>query len=262
MPSVKKYVVIGVVFVVIGSLLYSAPMLLRTVQNTPNPSGNSQNNFHTTSQVILDKISVFEDEACSKSLQTIDWGIVESNASYSRVFYARNDNIGNILNNIDVVWQHLNISPSSVYISISINYGEAPIAPKEVRQINITLNVLGLLESSNELNQSADIPQFTFDLELAGRLLNATYVYVHCDALRDANNITVTYEDDLNETVSVVIEFDVWQPAGPRMVWNTTEYSSSFSVSWPYAFGSYEVILTINHERYGVFNYSKYLIGT
>lgn len=222
----------------------------------------------TTSRVILEELSVFEDEACTKPVQTIDWGKVESNHSYPHTVYARNDYARNDWDDRDIVWQRLNVNPNSVYISIKVNYGGKQIKPNEVRQATITLTVLGVFDSFGKLNPNVEIPQFTFDLELVGRQLNPLFpsMYYRIYALRDANNITVVYKDELKETISVIIEIGVWKTNGDRImdvVWNSTRYASEFTETWLEAdiYTSYQLIVTINHERYGTWEWRQYLVG-
>ena len=223
----------------------------------------------TISRVITQgKISVFEDEGLTKPVQTIDWGKVESNHQYSHIVYVRNDNQEKPLDwgKRDIVWQRENVDPSSVYISIKCNYGSKQIKPNEIRQVTITLTVLGLLEDSEKLNPNAEVPQFTFDLKLTGQDLSlSTYGYVRIYALRDANNITVVYEDNLKETISVIIEVGVWKTNGDRImdvVWNSTRYASEFTGTWLEAdiYTSYQLIATINHEKYGTWEWRQYLV--
>jgi len=222
----------------------------------------------TTSMVILQDISVFEDQAGRKLLQKIDWGHVESNHSYSQTFDAKNDHATSDMDDRDIVWQRLNVNPNSVCISIKVDYGDMQIKPNEIRQAVITLTVLGLFDSIGRLNPNAEIPQFTFDLKLTGKWLNHLFpYYAHTYALRDANNITVVYKDELEETISVIVEIGVWKTKSGEqvieMVWNSTKYVSEFTDSWLEAdrYTSYQLVVTINHERYGVFTYRNYLVG-
>jgi len=222
-----------------------------------------------TSRVITQgKISVFEDQECRKPVQTIDWGKVESNHQYSRTVYVRNDNQEEWLDwgKRDIVWQRENVNPSSVYISIKVSYGDRRIKPNEVRKATITLTVLGLLEDSDKLNPNADITQFTFDLILKGQDLSLL-TYVRVFALREANNITVVYKDELKETISVIVEVGIWKSIDGNQVfeavWNTTRYAPEFTTTWLNAdvYTSYQLIVTLNHERYGKDEYRNYLPG-
>jgi hypothetical protein len=235
--------------------------------NIGTPFNPSVNNT-TTSRVILQDISVFEDQAGRKLLQKIDWGHVESNHSYSQTFYAKNDHATSDWDDRDVVWQRLNVNPNSVYISIKVDYGDTKIKPNEVRQATITLTVLGLLEDSDKLNPNGDIPQFTFDLMLKGQDLSLlTYAYVRVYALRDADNITVVYKDELKETISAIIQIGIWKTkAGEQVmevVWNSTKYVPEFTETWLEAdiYTNYQLVVTMNHERYGEWTYRNYLVG-
>ena len=225
----------------------------------------------TISRVITQgKISAFEDSECGKSVQTIDWGKVESNHQYSQIVYVRNDNQQEWLDSgkRDIVWQRENVNPSFVYISIKVSYGDTKIKPNEVRRATITLAVLGLLEDSGNLNPNAEIPQFTFNLKLTGEDLSLlTYTYVRCYALREANNITVVYQDKLKETISVIIEIGIWKIKNGEhvmeVVWNSTKYVPEFTETWLGAdiYTNYQLVVTMNHERYGEFEHRNYLVG-
>lgn len=257
---------VSLITVLIVSFLFLNGIIELNIGIPANPSVKET----TISKVITQgKISVFEDEGLTRHVQTIDWGKVESNHSYSHIVYVRNDNQEKPfdLSKLDIVWQRENVDPSSVYISIKCNYGGNKIKPNEVRQVTITLSVLGFLEDSNKLNPEAEVPQFTFDLKLAGQDLSfLTYQYVRIYALRNANNVTVVYGDNLKETISVIIEVGVWKTNGDRVmdvVWNSTRYASEFIETWLEAdiYTSYQLIATINHERYGTWEWRQYLVG-
>lgn len=238
--------------------------------NNRTPLSPSVEETTTCTLILQGKISVFEDQECKKPVQTIDWGKVESNHEYSHTVYVRNDNQEEWLDSgeRDIVWQRENVIPSSVYISIKINYGDTKIKPNEVRQANITLTVLGLLDDSNRLNPNSDIPKFTFDLKLIGKDLNAIFPPVpRTYVLRDANNITVVYKDELKETVSVIIEIGIWKTKNGEQVmeviWNSTKYVPEFTETWLGAdiYTNYQLVVTMNHERYGELEYRNYLVG-
>jgi len=132
----------------------------------------------------------------------------------------------------------------------------------EVRQVTITLTVLGLLEDSDKLNPSVEVPQFNFDLKLIGQDLSLlTYEYLRCYANRAANNITVVYTDELKETISVAIE--IKRLSDMELVWNTTRYASEIIETWLDAdvYTNYQLIVTMNHERYGETDYRNLLYG-
>jgi len=257
---------VSIATILIIAFVFSSGIVELDIGTPSTPSSKET----TISRVITQgKISVFEDEGLTKPVQTIDWGKVESNHQYSHTIYVRNDNQEEWLDwgKRDIVWQRENVNPSFVYISIKVSYGDTKIKPNEVRQATITLTVLGLLEDSDKLNPNADIPQFTFDLILKGQDLSLfTYAYIRTYANRDANNITVVYKDELKETISVIIEIGVWKTNGDRImdvVWNSTRYASEFTETWLEAdiYTSYQLIVTINHERYGTWEWRQYLVG-
>jgi len=259
--AVMAIFAISLAIIMIVAFLFASGTVELDIGIPLNPSAEKT----TTSRVIVQgKISVFEDIGCTKPTQTINWGEVETNHQYSYTAYVRNDNQEKGIDSgkRDIVWQRENVNPDSIYISIKCYYADKKIEPNEIRQVTITLTVLGILEDSYSLNSSVEVPQFTFDLKLTGQDLSLLrYVYIRCYANRDANNITVVYKDELKETISVAIE--IKRLSDMELIWNTTRYASEIFETWLDAdiYTNYQLIVTMNHERYGIFDYRNLLYG-
>jgi len=88
-----------------------------------------------------------------------------------------------------------------------------------------------------------------------------TYKYVRIYATRGfANplgNITITYQDTLGQTNSVVIYFNYKNGTN---AYNATETADSFVHSWNSALNDtdYALVCTIDHERYGTYSWKQY----
>lgn len=89
-----------------------------------------------------------------------------------------------------------------------------------------------------------------------------TYKYVRIYGLRGFSspigNITITYEDTLNLTISVYVEINY---RNGTTAYSTTETTSSFIVSWLSADNNtdYQVVATITHERYGTYSWKQFM---
>lgn len=183
----RKSLAIGIFLVFIIVALLAFALVTGIIQfnvsipSNPSVSPNQSVKNTTISRVMTEgMISVFEDQECTKPTQSIDWGKVESNQQYSHTVYVRNDNQEKWLDSgkRDIVWQRENVNPSSIYISIKINYGDTKLEPNEVRQAVITLTVLGLLEDSDKLDTNTNIPQFAFDLMLKVKTLTLLLLFM------------------------------------------------------------------------------------
>jgi len=90
-----------------------------------------------------------------------------------------------------------------------------------------------------------------------------TYMYVHMYATRDGSNITMNYEDELEETVSVHLSIMLQDFT---IIWNYTESGVErykFSVTWSGAnkFQHYIVEIIANHRVFGNLTYRTFTYG-
>jgi len=98
-------------------------------------------------------VGVYWDQACSSSVSSIDWGILEQGSNVSRTVYIRNE--GNAVAKLTVTASNWNPSNASSYMSLSWDYGGQTLSVGEVIQVKFTLSV------------SADITgitNFSFDI--------------------------------------------------------------------------------------------------
>lgn len=92
-----------------------------------------------------------------------------------------------------------------------------------------------------------------------------TYKYVRLYGLRvfanPNGNITITYEDTLEETTSVDIYINYKNGTN---AYNATETSDSFTHVWANALNNtdYAVVCTVTHERYGEYDWKQYFPRT
>lgn len=89
-----------------------------------------------------------------------------------------------------------------------------------------------------------------------------TYNYVRIYAIRvlgasGTGNITITYQDTLEQTVSVDIYINYKNGTN---IYNATETADSFSHVWASALNNtdYRLVVSINHARYGVYLWRQY----
>jgi hypothetical protein len=90
-------------------------------------------------------------------------------------------------------------------------------------------------------------------------LFSYKYVRVYGErALGTPNGtITLTYQDLLNITNNVLLQINYKNGTN---VYNITQYSNSFIYTWSSALNDtdYAVVLTINHQQYGVYTWKQY----
>jgi len=90
-------------------------------------------------------------------------------------------------------------------------------------------------------------------------LLMSKYVRIYGDRgfSTPTGNITITYQDTLNQTISVKIYIN---DNNGTNAYNTTQTDSSFQVVWANAENdtSYIVECVIDHNRYGIFTWRQY----
>lgn len=71
----------------------------------------------------------------------------------------------------------------------------------------------------------------------------------------------------MKETTSVTIQVGIWKVENGEqvldVVWNSTEYASEFTKTWLEAskYTDYQLVVTINHERYGNMEWRTPLVG-
>jgi len=89
--------------------------------------------------------------------------------------------------------------------------------------------------------------------------------FVHTNAVREATyNITISYEDELKETVSVHISIEEWYRGNFVEVWNYTQSGperNKFSITWTGASRTrdYVVEFTVEHSSFGIFSAIKWV---
>lgn len=90
-------------------------------------------------------------------------------------------------------------------------------------------------------------------------LLTSKYIRIYGDRgfNNPTGNITITYEDLLEETNSVEIYINYKNGTN---AYNTTETSDTFVNTWASAVNAtdYKVVCTIDHDRYGVYDWKQY----
>lgn len=71
----------------------------------------------------------------------------------------------------------------------------------------------------------------------------------------------------MKETISATIEVGVCNTKDCEQVmevsWNSTKYVPEFTETWLRAdiYTNYQLVVTMNHERYGELEYRNYLVG-
>lgn len=84
-------------------------------------------------------VCVYWDQACTSTVSSIDWGIVEPGSNVNRTVYIRNE--GSAIVNLAIATSNWNPSNASSYMTLSWNYGGQILNVGEVVKVELTLSV-------------------------------------------------------------------------------------------------------------------------
>ncbi len=101
-------------------------------------------------------VEVYWDQACTNSVSSINWGIVDPGASKNSTVYVRNT--GNTPITLTMTTSNWNPSNASTYIALTSNYAGQSIGENGVVQVTFTLSVSPSITG---------ITSFSFDITIA-----------------------------------------------------------------------------------------------
>lgn len=84
-------------------------------------------------------VCIYWDQACTSTVSSIDWGIVEPGSNVNRTVYIRNE--GSAIVNLAIATSNWNPSNASSYMTLSWNYGGQILNVGEVVKVELTLSV-------------------------------------------------------------------------------------------------------------------------
>ena len=100
-------------------------------------------------------VGVYWDQACTSTVSSIDWGIMEPGGNVNKTVYIRNE--GNALARLTIAASNWNPSDASSYMTLSWDYGGQILNVGEVVQVKLTLSV------SSDVT---GITSFSFDITI------------------------------------------------------------------------------------------------
>jgi hypothetical protein len=147
-PSSKKTVLI---FACVSILLFVASGYIFGFLDPANTQGLGLDSNESSESVM---VSLYEDENCTQSLSTLDWGFLSPGDSAMYLVYLRNN--GNVNATLDFFNTQNHDPPDLVnYVSLSWNYTGQILKPNEVIPIKFDLYVSPLL---------VNVTNFRFDI--------------------------------------------------------------------------------------------------
>jgi len=100
-------------------------------------------------------VGVYQEQACTTSVSSINWGIVSPGSNVNKTVWIRNEsNVPATLSKNTSNWNPTN---ASNYITLSWNYGGQILSANEVIQVKLTLSVSSTI---------AGITNFSFDITI------------------------------------------------------------------------------------------------
>jgi len=84
-------------------------------------------------------VGVYWDQACTSTVSSIDWGIIEPGMNVNKTVYIRNE--GNLAATLNMTTSGWNPSNAASYMALSWDYTGQMLAVNEVKQVKLTLAV-------------------------------------------------------------------------------------------------------------------------
>jgi hypothetical protein len=100
-------------------------------------------------------VGVYWDQACTNSVTSIDWGVVEAGSSVDKTVYIKNE--GNTATTLSMATSNWSPSNAVNYITLTWDYGGQTIDVTAVRQVKFTLTVSSSITG---------ITSFSFDITI------------------------------------------------------------------------------------------------
>ena len=145
-PSNWRYIFPALLLFLIGMTL---PNLLAAIQTNTS--------IRTTGTIKAVGISVYSDSACTTSLTSIDWGVLEGGSVVTRTIYVKNT--GNSALTLSLSASNWSPSGASSYIQLSSNYSGQALSSGQSLGVTLTLTVSTSITG---------ITSFSFDIVVIG----------------------------------------------------------------------------------------------
>lgn len=100
-------------------------------------------------------VGIFWDENCTRLVDEIDWGMIEPNETKATLLYIRSRSNVNIT--LSLTTQNWSPENASLFITLSWNYTDTPLAPKSVTPTELYLHVA---------HNTTGIDHFSFDITI------------------------------------------------------------------------------------------------
>jgi len=126
--------------IVLGPIVSSA-LTNRTISNTGS--------------VKTIGVGIYQEQACTTSVSSINWGIVSPGSNVDKTVWIRNES--NVPATLSKTTSNWNPTNASNYITLSWNYGGQTFSANEVIQVKLTLSVSSTI---------AGITNFSFDITI------------------------------------------------------------------------------------------------
>ena len=101
-------------------------------------------------------VGFYSDQACTTSVESIQWGIIEPGATANQTVYIRNEGDSNTT--LTITLSNWNPTNSSNYIGLNWNYTDQTLDISQVIQVRFTLFILENIQG---------ITDFSFDVTIA-----------------------------------------------------------------------------------------------
>lgn len=101
-------------------------------------------------------VGVYWDQACTNTVTSISWGMIEPGSAVNKTCYIQNE--GNSASTLSLQTSNWNPSNATEYIDLIWDYGGQPINPDEVVRVTFTLSVLSSIQN---------ITNFSFDITIS-----------------------------------------------------------------------------------------------
>jgi len=98
-------------------------------------------------------VKAYLDSGCTQEVSSIDWGVLEPGSTKSFTIFIKNE--GNVDMTLSLSSENWVPQSASTYITISWDYNGSPIAPGQVVQVNLNLQVSSSISG---------IDNFSFDI--------------------------------------------------------------------------------------------------
>ena len=142
----NKKKLLWMTFILLACLIIGGYALIQSILHVPS-----------SGVVLIGKLGIFSDSACTSPLTKVDWGTLRLNSTYSQTAYLKN--LGNTPLLLSMNTSDYNPPEAQNFLSLTWNLEGTTISPDQVLEINFTLQV-----GSGDCN----FTDFTFLINIIG----------------------------------------------------------------------------------------------